>query len=206
MVSFNCQRCDDVVTKPKVMSHASQCGSKAFTCVDCYTTFDLSSVKAHQQCITEVKKFQDKWQDKKHLVKGSAETSTRRSKFTAADFSDDSETERPAKSTRTEKSASVKSPAAAPKKPAPVLNTAPVQVAEFSLGPSHEVLDMCASVIDVSGQSSVDLASIARSLAHEVYAKRIEKQVLAAVRATLEANQGGRVALSPDGKHVSLSN
>ena len=88
MVSFNCQRCADVVKKPKVVSHAAQCGSGAFTCVDCMVTFDLNTIKNHTECISEVQRYQSKWQDKKHTIKASAEGQVRRPKFSANDFSD----------------------------------------------------------------------------------------------------------------------
>ena len=61
MVSFNCQRCQDVVKKPKVPSHAASCGSYSFSCVDCMKLFDLDSIKNHTQCVSEVQKYQGKW-------------------------------------------------------------------------------------------------------------------------------------------------
>jgi cell growth-regulating nucleolar protein len=61
MVSFNCTRCQDVVKKPKVVSHAASCGAKTFSCVDCMLHFDLDSIKNHTSCVSEVQKYQGKW-------------------------------------------------------------------------------------------------------------------------------------------------
>jgi cell growth-regulating nucleolar protein len=61
MVSFQCQRCSDVVKKPKVVRHASSCGSGWFSCVDCMEAFDLKTIQAHTSCLTEVEKYQGKW-------------------------------------------------------------------------------------------------------------------------------------------------
>lgn len=76
MVSFNCNRCQDVVKKPKVPTHAMGCGGSnaLFTCVDCMVTFDMNSVKNHTSCVTETDKYQGKWQQKRTLAAdGSAE-------------------------------------------------------------------------------------------------------------------------------------
>ncbi|CCW59649.1 unnamed protein product [Phytomonas sp. EM1] len=64
MVSFTCNRCQDVVKKPKVFGHSNTCGSSSFTCVDCMELFDLNSVKHHTSCITEVDKYQGQWKQK----------------------------------------------------------------------------------------------------------------------------------------------
>ncbi|KPA80505.1 putative Zinc-finger containing protein [Leptomonas pyrrhocoris] len=64
MVSFTCNRCQDVVKKPKVQTHANSCGAHSFTCVDCMYVFDLDSIKAHTSCVTEEDKYQGKWKQK----------------------------------------------------------------------------------------------------------------------------------------------
>ncbi|KAH9599203.1 zinc finger protein [Trypanosoma melophagium] len=64
MVSFTCGRCQDVVKKPKVLSHAHSCGAAGFTCVDCMEVFDLNTVKSHTACISETEKYQGKWRQK----------------------------------------------------------------------------------------------------------------------------------------------
>ncbi|CAD2218519.1 LYAR-type C2HC zinc finger containing protein, putative [Angomonas deanei] len=61
MVSFTCGNCQDVIKKPKVLSHSLQCHSNLFICVDCMMEFDTESVKGHTSCVTEVQKYQGKW-------------------------------------------------------------------------------------------------------------------------------------------------
>eukprot|EP00758_Cryptobia_borreli_P006303 Tbor_TRINITY_DN5122_c0_g2::TRINITY_DN5122_c0_g2_i1::g.25779::m.25779 len=61
MVSFQCSKCGDVVKKPKVLSHAQQCGTRGYSCVDCMESFDISSVTKHNSCLTEVERYQGKW-------------------------------------------------------------------------------------------------------------------------------------------------
>ena len=73
MVSFNCNRCGDVVKKPKVQSHAAQCGTPGYSCVDCMQQFDLRTIDAHRQCVSETDKYQGKWQDKKKTIRATAE-------------------------------------------------------------------------------------------------------------------------------------
>jgi len=47
-----------VVTKPKVSTHASRCGSNAFSCVDCNQVFRAGSWNSHTNCISEAEKYQ----------------------------------------------------------------------------------------------------------------------------------------------------
>lgn len=59
MVSFSCDVCQDVVTKPKVIRHMQRCrgGRSVVSCLDCQRTFDIHTVRAHTSCITETEKF-----------------------------------------------------------------------------------------------------------------------------------------------------
>lgn len=83
MVSFNCHVCNDVVKKPKVMSHANSCGTSSYSCVDCMESFDLRSIQGHTSCMSEVAKYQGKYRctSSGNPVKSAA----------AADSSDDEE-------------------------------------------------------------------------------------------------------------------
>lgn len=70
MVSFTCHQCQDVVKKPKVLGHASQCGGNnaLFSCVDCMQVFDCRSVQSHTSCVSEKEKYQGHWIEKKKVV------------------------------------------------------------------------------------------------------------------------------------------
>jgi len=61
MVSFVCSRCDDVVTKPKVLNHLNRCPGASFSCIDCRTRFTSETVKGHTSCITEAQKCHGKY-------------------------------------------------------------------------------------------------------------------------------------------------
>eukprot|EP00672_Neobodo_designis_P018259 CAMPEP_0174829836 /NCGR_PEP_ID=MMETSP1114-20130205/2177_1 /TAXON_ID=312471 /ORGANISM="Neobodo designis, Strain CCAP 1951/1" /LENGTH=251 /DNA_ID=CAMNT_0016063605 /DNA_START=65 /DNA_END=820 /DNA_ORIENTATION=+ len=232
MVSFNCNRCGDVVKKPKVQSHAAQCGTAGYSCVDCMQPFDLTTIENHRQCVSETEKYQGKWQQKKHVVKAAAEGAAPRPKFSANDFddtdmdddapvakskpaassaelkgrvpddsSDDDDDHMPAKAkTAKKKSVSRKAspamkPAAGKKKVTPVATpkhvpTLPaaagsVIVPDFELGDVSEVADMCAGVLEQHGAASMPLKTVVAQLAAEVYAKRIQKKVTAAIMASL---------------------
>ncbi|KIW83090.1 hypothetical protein Z517_02333 [Fonsecaea pedrosoi CBS 271.37] len=58
MVSFQCEACGDVLTKKKLDPHRNQCRGAVFTCIDCMTTFQGTSYRAHTSCITEDQKYQ----------------------------------------------------------------------------------------------------------------------------------------------------
>lgn len=112
MVSFSCGCCGDVVKKPKVLSHAKQCGSQCFSCIDCQVQFTLDSVQGHTQCVSEVEKYQGRW-DPKKSVKSSkkpvpdSDTEDEKPKeskkrpiqhhFSDTDFSSDDEKKKPTK-------------------------------------------------------------------------------------------------------------
>lgn len=64
MVSFSCSKCGDVIKKPKVQTHAQQCGTGSFSCVDCMETFDLFAIVKHNVCLTEVDRYQGSWRQR----------------------------------------------------------------------------------------------------------------------------------------------
>jgi LYAR-type C2HC zinc finger len=57
MVSFCCDNCQDVMTKPKVLAHFGTCRTRNVSCIDCGVTFDRHTVRAHTSCITEEAKY-----------------------------------------------------------------------------------------------------------------------------------------------------
>ncbi|PFH35906.1 LYAR-type C2HC zinc finger protein [Besnoitia besnoiti] len=59
MVSFTCEQCQEVLKKNAVAKHyQGRCrGANAFTCIDCYKTFDRQTIVGHTSCTTE----EDKW-------------------------------------------------------------------------------------------------------------------------------------------------
>jgi cell growth-regulating nucleolar protein len=261
MVSFNCHRCGDVVKKPKVQTHAAQCGTTGYSCVDCMGNFDLASIQAHRECVSEVQKYQGKWQDKaRQLPKAEGAP---RPKFNAADFDDTdmdddkpivkskpkacAQTERrgmaesdddevpakkpaavvhhthkkagssspvhkataahavPTAGKKTTKSVTPKSsPKASPKVSASNGHGVVVRVEGFDLGPLPEVADMAASVVEVSGELSLALKTVAASLAADVYAKRIQKQLIAAITQALEG-RGAVGGVKLVGKDLKLA-
>ncbi|KAL6250262.1 hypothetical protein RBB50_002563 [Rhinocladiella similis] len=58
MVSFQCEGCGDTLTKKKLDGHRNQCRGAMFTCIDCMTTFQGTSYRAHTSCISEDQKYQ----------------------------------------------------------------------------------------------------------------------------------------------------
>lgn len=60
MVSFSCDKCQNVFTKPKVLRHLSSCRTETVSCIDCGVVFDKRSVRGHQSCISEAEKYAPK--------------------------------------------------------------------------------------------------------------------------------------------------
>ncbi|KAK0225471.1 hypothetical protein IW262DRAFT_1491095 [Armillaria fumosa] len=58
MVSFHCNGCDDVVTKPKLMAHWNRCYAQV-DCLDCSKTFNNpGEFKSHTSCVSEAEKYE----------------------------------------------------------------------------------------------------------------------------------------------------
>ncbi|KAK6453623.1 LYAR-type C2HC zinc finger-domain-containing protein [Scheffersomyces xylosifermentans] len=68
MVSFSCEVCNDTVIKKKLDQHSQRCYGAYFTCIDCSTTFQGTSYRAHTSCISEAEKYE------KALYKGPKKT------------------------------------------------------------------------------------------------------------------------------------
>lgn len=54
---FQCESCGETLKKPKVLQHATMCGSSCFTCIDCSRQFDRRTVQNHTSCVTEHQKY-----------------------------------------------------------------------------------------------------------------------------------------------------
>lgn len=61
MVSFCCDNCQEVITKPKVQRHLLRCRNSKVSCLDCQQTFDLRTVGSHNSCISEAEKYGPKY-------------------------------------------------------------------------------------------------------------------------------------------------
>lgn len=58
MVSFICDGCQDVKTKPKALAHFAACRACAtMSCIDCGVTFSARTIRAHTSCVTEAAKY-----------------------------------------------------------------------------------------------------------------------------------------------------
>ncbi|GAA6041458.1 hypothetical protein JCM8097_001887 [Rhodosporidiobolus ruineniae] len=57
MVSFSCENCGDILKKPKLDQHAGRCRGAYFTCIDCNTTFEGTSYRAHTSCMSEEQRY-----------------------------------------------------------------------------------------------------------------------------------------------------
>eukprot|EP00178_Gracilaria_changii_P004323 TRINITY_DN167_c0_g1_i2.p1 TRINITY_DN167_c0_g1~~TRINITY_DN167_c0_g1_i2.p1 ORF type:complete len:206 (-),score=27.89 TRINITY_DN167_c0_g1_i2:3288-3905(-) len=57
MVSFSCDHCQNVFTKPRIGTHLQACRSPTVSCIDCGTVFDRRTVRSHKSCISESEKY-----------------------------------------------------------------------------------------------------------------------------------------------------
>lgn len=58
MVSFSCDACQDVKTKPKALAHFGSCRAcVTMTCLDCSTTFTSRTIGPHTSCVSEAAKY-----------------------------------------------------------------------------------------------------------------------------------------------------
>jgi LYAR-type C2HC zinc finger len=57
MVSFICDLCQEVKTKPKALAHFSSCRSPTMSCIDCGITFTARTIGPHTSCMTEAFKY-----------------------------------------------------------------------------------------------------------------------------------------------------
>lgn len=57
MVSFSCDKCQNVFTKPKVERHFLSCRTQSVSCIDCGVVFNRQTVRKHKSCISEAEKY-----------------------------------------------------------------------------------------------------------------------------------------------------
>ena len=70
MAVFICECCGETLKKQQIDRHCYKCRmANAFTCVECGTTFEGMSYKEHNQCMTEVEKFQGKFLERQRQAK-----------------------------------------------------------------------------------------------------------------------------------------
>ena len=71
MVTFTCETCYAVLKKNQVDKHCvGKCRNAwAFTCVECAKTFEGYDYKEHNECMTEVQKYQGQFLAKKRQEK-----------------------------------------------------------------------------------------------------------------------------------------
>ena len=71
MVTFVCELCFAVLKKQQIDKHCTgKCKNAwAFTCVECGKTFEGFDYKDHNECMTEVQKYQGQFLQKKREEK-----------------------------------------------------------------------------------------------------------------------------------------
>ncbi|GAA5995911.1 uncharacterized protein JCM10292_004824 [Rhodotorula paludigena] len=57
MVSFSCGNCGDTMKKNRLDQHAQRCRGAYFECIDCNTTFEGTSYRAHTSCVSEEQRY-----------------------------------------------------------------------------------------------------------------------------------------------------
>ena len=97
MAVFICECCGATLKKQQIDRHCeTKCRSAwAFTCVECSTTFEGFGYKEHNQCMTEVEKFQGKFLERQRQEKLKAKEAQKADKIIkqiSASASDDEET------------------------------------------------------------------------------------------------------------------
>lgn len=60
MVSFSCDACQNVFTKPRIERHMGSCHTSSVSCIDCGIVFTHATIRGHTSCITEAEKYGDK--------------------------------------------------------------------------------------------------------------------------------------------------
>ena len=70
MAVFICECCGETLKKQQIERHCYRCrNAYAFTCVECSMTFEGMQYKEHNQCMTEVEKFQGKFLERQRQAK-----------------------------------------------------------------------------------------------------------------------------------------
>lgn len=209
MVSFSCNYCQDVVTKPKVLNHVRSCGGDHYTCVDCMATFDLNTIKGHTSCVSETQKYQGKWKPPPRPAAGAKRNRD----------SSDSDSDGPKVAAKSAPTAVNTKAAASPAQvtavaPAPVAastatphaaDSAHVTVPSIDLGSLAQVSDMCRSLLEADASSHATFTHVATQFVKDIYTKRIVKAVAQALRSQLPSGETVFHGLRCDEHHVSLA-
>ena len=69
MVSFSCEKCGDVIKKPKIKVHQQRCWTYGFSCIDCNARFDTNEVDNHKECVSETQRYAGNWLKKQEELK-----------------------------------------------------------------------------------------------------------------------------------------
>ena len=71
MAVFICETCGATLKKTQIDRHCQgKCrGAWAFTCIECSKTFEGMEYKEHNQCMTEVEKYQGSFLERQRLEK-----------------------------------------------------------------------------------------------------------------------------------------
>ena len=70
MAVFICETCGATLKKQQIERHCFKCRNAwAFTCVECSNTYEGDAYKNHNQCMTEVEKYQGKWLERERQKK-----------------------------------------------------------------------------------------------------------------------------------------
>eukprot|EP01060_Flectonema_neradi_P014602 TRINITY_DN2122_c0_g2_i1.p2 TRINITY_DN2122_c0_g2~~TRINITY_DN2122_c0_g2_i1.p2 ORF type:complete len:217 (+),score=56.58 TRINITY_DN2122_c0_g2_i1:59-652(+) len=69
MVSFSCEKCGDVIKKPKIKVHQQRCWTHGFSCIDCNERFDTTTIDNHKSCVSESERYAGNWLKKQEDLK-----------------------------------------------------------------------------------------------------------------------------------------
>ncbi|CCD12958.1 RNA binding protein, putative [Trypanosoma congolense IL3000] len=212
MVSFTCSVCQDVVKKPKVIGHANGCRGASFVCVDCMEVFDLETVRGHTSCVTEVEKYQGRWQRNGSATERKGHMGVTRAREVSSDSNSDDESW-----VRQKKAAPTHGVVVPPsrngdgcRKKQPRLESfaLPPSVSEevaeytvpgFVLGSSEEVAKVARWVLEDAAPESLSVREVARRLVG-YYEARIARQLRGTVESLIrrgELRLEGGVVVSP---------
>ena len=105
MAVFICECCGATLKKQQIERHCFKCRNAwAFTCVECGLTFEGNAYKEHNQCMTEVQKFQGKFLERERLKKEHAKNQQKLAKLAKVkDEKEDKEEEKAIKESESKK-------------------------------------------------------------------------------------------------------
>ena len=106
MAVFICEVCGATLKKQQVDKHCETKCRNAwnFTCVECMTTFGGFDYKEHNQCMTEVEKYQGKFLEKQRNEKAKQKQEGKIDKTLKTETKPDEDTKKEKKNTKKDKS------------------------------------------------------------------------------------------------------